>query len=64
MIVSLPLAFLQEINWLGRVDIGTSSITFYQKLYQDGACVARAKTGEVHVSDVESKSAPLVRKPG
>lgn len=66
VIVSLQLDFIQEINWPGRVDIGTgiqkigtSSITFYQKLFQDGKCVAQAKTVVVHVGNVQNKSIPL-----
>ncbi len=66
VIASLKLDFLKEINWPGRVDIGTgiskignSSITFYQQLFQNGACVASAETVIVQVDDNNGKSKPL-----
>jgi acyl-CoA thioester hydrolase len=66
VIVSLKLDFLQEINWPGQVDIGTgilkignSSITFFQKLFQKGVCVANAETVIVQVDNSTKRSAPL-----
>ena len=66
VIASLKLDFLKEIRWPGRVDTGTgilkignSSIRFFQKLYQDGVCVARAETVVVHVDDISGRGAPL-----
>jgi len=68
VIASLKLDFLKEINWPGRVDIGTgifkignSSITFYQQLFQNGQCVASAETVIVQVDDSSGKSTPLTR---
>ena len=58
VIASLKLDFLKEIRWPGQVDTGTgilkignSSIRIYQKLFQDGQCVATAETVIVQVDD-------------
>lgn len=69
VIASLTLKFLSEINWPGRVDIGTgvtrvgnSSLPLYQGLFQDGRCVATAETVIVQISDYSRKSASLADK--
>ncbi len=66
VIASLSLKFLAEINWPGRVDIGTavtqvgsSSISFYQGLFQNGRCVATAETVVVQINEHSKKSHPL-----
>lgn len=66
VIASLKLDFLQEIKWPGRVDTGTgivrignSSIRIYQKLFQNGACVATAETVVVQVDDRTGRGSPL-----
>lgn len=66
VIVSLKLDFLKEITWPGQVEIGTgllkignSSMTLFQKLFQNGACVAKAETVIVQVEDVTRQSTPL-----
>ncbi len=66
VIVSLKLDFLKEIIWPGQVEIGTgllkignSSMTLFQKLFQNGACVAEAETVIVQVEDVTRQSTPL-----
>lgn len=66
VIVSLKLDFFQEITWPGRVDIGTgilkigkSSITIFQRLFQQGNCVAQAETVIVQVDNRSSKSSPM-----
>lgn len=66
VIAALHLQFLREINWPGRVDIGTgirkignSSIVFYQQLFQDGQCVAQAETVIVQTDDETRRSTPL-----
>ncbi|MFZ2488134.1 MAG: thioesterase family protein [Anaerolineae bacterium] len=66
VIVSLSLTFLREITWPGQVDIGTgivkignSSVQFFQKLFQNGRCVATAETVVVQVDNTSSKGLPL-----
>lgn len=66
VIVSLKLDFFQEITWPGQVDIGTgvlkmgtSSITLFQGLFQQGNCVAQAETVIVQVDNASKRSAPL-----
>ncbi len=69
VIVSLNLVFISEINWPGRVDIGTgvlkigsSSIMIFQKLFQNDVLVASAETVIVQVNHVEKRSTPLSEK--
>jgi acyl-CoA thioester hydrolase len=66
VIASLKLDFLKEIHWPGQVDIGTgilkvgkSSITIYQKLFQNDVCVAQAETVTVQVDQMTGKALPL-----
>lgn len=66
VIVKLTLEFLAELNWPGRVDIGTrvlavgrSSMTLEQGLFQDGALAGRAETVIVQMDESTRKSAPL-----
>ncbi len=66
VIASLQLNFLKEINWPGRVEIGTgilkignSSLRMYQRLFQHGECVAEAETVIVQVENSSGKSKPL-----
>ena len=66
VIVNLNLDFLSEINWPGRVDIGTrvakvgrSSITFEQALFQNGRITATAKTVVVQMNETTRQSEPL-----
>lgn len=66
VIASLKLEFLREITWPGRVDIGTgilkigtSSITIFQRLFQNESCVANAETVIVQVDNATKRSAPL-----
>lgn len=66
VIVSLNLKFVSEVNWPGRIDIGTavtkvgnSSISLYQGLFQDGRCVATAETVIVQIDEHSRKSRPL-----
>lgn len=69
VIASLKLDFLKEIKWPGQVDTGTgildignSSIRIYQKLFQNGQCVANAETVIVHVDDRTGRGSPLSNK--
>lgn len=69
VIASLNLKLLAEINWPGRVDIGTgvrrignSSIGLFQGLFQDGQCVATAETVIVQIDDASRRSRPLAEK--
>ncbi len=69
VIASLQIDFLHEIKWPGQVDIGTgiakvgnSSIQVYQQLFQNGICVAAARTTIVQVSDTNAKSVPLSKQ--
>jgi acyl-CoA thioester hydrolase len=66
VIASLKLEFLKEINWPGQVDIatgilkiGNSSITLFQKLFQNEQCVANAETVIVQVANETRRSSPL-----
>jgi acyl-CoA thioester hydrolase len=66
VIASLHLDFLGEVTWPGQVDIGTrvaaigkSSVTLEQALFQQGACVATAKTVIVQVSEASRRSQPF-----
>ena len=66
VIVSLKLEFLEEITWPGEVAIGTgilkignSSINFYQNLFQNEKCVAKAESVVVQVDNITRRSAHL-----
>lgn len=66
VIAQLTLDFRPELNWPGRVDIGTrvasigrSSLTLEQGLFQDGRCAATATTVIVHVNGGTRRSQPL-----
>jgi len=66
VIADLNLKFRSEVNWPGRIDIGTgvsrvgnSSLTLYQALFQDGQCVATAETVIVQMDERTRKSHPL-----
>lgn len=69
VIVSLNLKFVGEINWPGRIDVGTgvtkvgnSSLSLYQSLFQNGRCVATAETVIVQIDEHSRKSRPLTEK--
>jgi acyl-CoA thioester hydrolase len=66
VIVNLTLDFRSEITWPGRVDIGTgvaevgrSSVTFEQALFQDARLAATAETVVVQVNRATRRSEPL-----
>ena len=66
VIASLTLNFISEINFPGRVDIGTrviaigrSSVTLDQALFQDGRCAATAKTVIVQMNEATRRSQPF-----
>lgn len=66
VIASLQLEFRGEINWPGQVDIGTrvaavgrSSLTLEQGLFQEGVCMATAKTVIVQINESSRRSHPL-----
>lgn len=66
VIASLKLDFLAELNWPGRIDIGTrvvrvgaSSFTLEQGLFQSGRCAATATTVIVQTSRKTRRSLPL-----
>jgi len=69
VIVSLKLDYLAEINYPGRIDIGTgvtkvgsSSFRMVQGLFQDSHCVATAETVIVQMDTRTRKSSPLSEK--
>lgn len=69
VIASITLNFVSEINWPGRVDVGTavtrignSSAGLYQEAYQDGRVVATAETVIVQMNIESRKSHPLSEK--
>ncbi len=66
VIASLKLEFLNEITWPGEVNIGTgvlkignSSMTIFQRLFQEEQCVANAETVIVQVDNATRRSSPL-----
>ncbi|NUM49262.1 MAG: acyl-CoA thioesterase [Anaerolineales bacterium] len=66
VIASLKLEFLNEITWPGEVHIGTgvlkignSSLTLFQRLFQEEQGVANAETVIVQVDQMTRRSAPL-----
>lgn len=66
VIANLNLNLLAEINWPGRVEIGTgvtkvgnSSIRLWQGLFQDGRIAATAETVIVQMNEQTRKSHPL-----
>jgi acyl-CoA thioester hydrolase len=66
VIASLNLNFVSEVNWPGKVDIGTgvtkvgnSSIRLQQALFQNGRLVATAETVIVQMNEQTRKSHPL-----
>lgn len=66
VIVSMKLDYVKEITWLGTAEIGTaitkignSTIHFYQKIFQNGVCVATASTVCVQMNEKTRKSNPL-----
>ncbi|MFN8381850.1 MAG: thioesterase family protein [Anaerolineales bacterium] len=66
VIASLKLEFLNEITWPGEVNIGTgvlkignSSMTIFQRLFQENKCVANAETVIVQVDNITRRSSPL-----
>jgi acyl-CoA thioester hydrolase len=66
VIASQVLDFHSEINWPGRVDIGTrvsrvgrSSLTLEQALFQSGRMPATAKTVIVQMNETTRRSEPL-----
>lgn len=63
VIASMNVDYILEINWPGKVNIGTyitkignSSIHLYQQLFQEDRCVAKAETVIVQVDDQTAKS--------
>jgi acyl-CoA thioester hydrolase len=66
VVASLKVDYLTEVTWPGTVEIGTgvikvgnSSIHFYQQIFQNDICVARAETVSVQVLNQTGKSNPL-----
>lgn len=69
VIASLKLDYKKEITWPGIVNIGTgilktgrSSITLFQKLYQNDDEVAQAETVIVQVNNNTKQSVPLTEE--
>lgn len=66
VVASIKVDYLNEITWPGTVEIGTgvvkvgnSSIHFYQQIFQNDVCVAKAETVSVQVLNATGKSNPL-----
>ncbi len=66
VIAQLDLSYRGEMNWPGKVDIGTgilkvgrSSVTMIQAMYQHGACTATAQAVLVLMDMTTRKSTPL-----
>jgi acyl-CoA thioester hydrolase len=66
VVASITLNFRGEINWPGRVDIGTrvasvgrSSSTVEQALFQEGRCVATGQSVVVQMNETTRRSQPL-----
>lgn len=63
VIANLNLDYRGEINWPGRVEIGTrvaavgrSSLSLEQGVFQEGQCVATAKTVIVQMNETTRRS--------
>jgi acyl-CoA thioester hydrolase len=66
VVANLTLNYRGEINWPGRVDIGTrvsaigrSSVTVEQAIFQDGRCVADGHSVVVQMNETTRRSHPL-----
>jgi len=66
VIANIEINFLEEISWPGTVEIGTlvkkignSSVALYQRLFQNGKCVADANSVMVQMNLKTRKSSPL-----
>lgn len=66
VVASITVNYLGEINWPGRVDIGTrvasvgrSSVTVEHGLFQDGRCVASGQSVVVQMNETTRRSQPL-----
>ncbi|MGZ5790515.1 MAG: acyl-CoA thioesterase [Burkholderiaceae bacterium] len=66
VVANLTLNYRGEINWPGRVDIGTrvsaigrSSVTVEQALFQNGRCVADGHTIVVQMNETTRRSQAL-----
>jgi acyl-CoA thioester hydrolase len=66
VIARLLIEFLAEVTWPGRVEIGTkvlnvgrSSFTLGQGIFQDGKCVATAESVIVQMDEATRRSKPL-----
>jgi acyl-CoA thioester hydrolase len=69
VLVNINLDLQGEIRWPGEVQIGTavskignSSIRLYQRVFQDGVCVASAESVVVQMNTMTRKSQPLSDK--
>ncbi len=69
VIVSMKLDLVSEIQWPGTVEIGTavvnignSSVGFFQGLFQNGKAVARAETVIVQTDEQTRRSKPLTQE--
>jgi acyl-CoA thioester hydrolase len=66
VVASITINYLGEINWPGRVEIGTrvasvgrSSVTVEHGLFQDGRCVASGQSVVVQMNETTRRSQPL-----
>ncbi len=66
VIVRLEIDYRTEMHWPGKVDlgvgiedIGRSSVTFAQGLFNNGVLIAEAKAVVVLMNETSRKSAPL-----
>jgi acyl-CoA thioester hydrolase len=69
VLVNINLDLQGEILWPGEVQVGTSvskignsSITLYQRVFQNGVCVASAESVVVQMNTMTRKSQPLSEK--
>ncbi|MTI09771.1 acyl-CoA thioesterase [Curvivirga aplysinae] len=69
VIANISLNLLSEVNWPGKVNIGTgitkignSSIGMFQGVYQNDQCVATSQTVIVQMNNETRKSHPLSKK--
>jgi acyl-CoA thioester hydrolase len=66
VVASITVNYLGEINWPGRVEIGTrvasvgrSSVTVEHALFQDGRCVASGQSVVGQMNETTRRSQPL-----
>jgi acyl-CoA thioester hydrolase len=66
VVARLEINYLRELHWPGQVDactgverIGSSSVTYAQAVFHDGACAASGRTTMVFIDRATRRSTPM-----